>query len=1196
MEFSLSNRKIISWMLIFILILSYLSPFASKVTAVTEIPSEEKQLPEPYLLNDVITEQNSIDIRGIAKNASKVVLKVTTSDGNVVRYEDSVYSDRFTFYIPRQKKGTKIELYSYTTSEVSNSVFFTVEKSFLAQKPFVYPVSPNATSIRGVTTPETTIEIEKDDQIIASGISSETGEFDIPVDPLVEREHIKVYGVNGEKKSQPTTVTVAIPIDQEAPVFSEINLLYNQSTLQGYTEPFTRVQIRINYILVNETITGAGGYFNTSIEAQEDDLVEVTAIDQHNNRSTPVYYTILDWIKPILETDSFSNNQDFFTGKSEPNVTITIHNYRGMVLLASGMPNADGSFALPIGRQVAGTELIIKATDKNGNVTEVWRKVYDVIPPTIESVSRIYEGDTVITGKAEPSSTITLYINDVQQQKAIVYADGTFTMDVPQLTAGDEIKLIATDAASNVSTPYMLTVQKLETPKAPIVHNISDKDLVVTGTADVNLNIKIYKGSSVLAEGLTNDKGEFSIPIPQQIAGTTLTIVAFNERQLASEPTTVVVEDQTAPSAPQVDEVTDQSDSISGPAEPLSTVVVLKGGIVLAQDTANQYGIFNIQIPKQSANTILELFAIDAANNESPRTTIIVKDKTAPIVKINPVTNKSTTFTGTSNEDGTIVVKNGSQIIGSGTMKAGEMFSISIPVQKEKDQLVFYVTDLSGNSDFSYINVIDVIPPKSPQVNKVGDNSTEVTGTAEVGARIFVYNGEMQIGFGFSDGTFKIAITPEKAGTVLTVFAIDSGDNASVASYVTVLDVTPPAKPTVNGVNDKSTTVTGKAEAGATVKVFVGTKQIGSATSNGSYKVTIPAQKAGTVITVKVYDRAGNVSAASTVNVKDVTPPAKPTVNGVNDKSTTVTGKAEAGATVKVFVGTKQLGSAKSTGSYKVVIPVQKAGTVISVKAYDAAGNVSVASNVTVKDVTPPAKPTVNALNDKSTTVTGKAEAGATVKVFAGTKQLGSAKSTSSYKVVIPVQKAGTVISVKAYDAAGNVSAASNVTVKDVTPPAKPTVNVIKNTTTSVTGKAEAKSTVRIYNGTKQIGSGTTNASGNFTIKIPVQKMGVKLTATATDTAGNKSSATTMVVQDGIPPSVPKVNAVYATSIYVSGKAEANSTITIKSGSKTIASGKVDKYGNFKVKIAKQKRGITLTITATDAAKNVSKAASIKVK
>jgi hypothetical protein len=1113
--FSLRNRKSVYYMLIFILILSTLSPFAAKASSVAEIPSEENELPEPYLLDSVITEVNSTYIRGIAKNATKVVLKVTTSGGNVVRYEDRVKSDYFSFYLPRQKKGTKIEIYSSTSSEVSNSVFYTVEKSFFAQKPRVYPVTPNATSIRGVTTPETTLVIEKDDQIIASGISSETGDFDIQVDSLVEGEQIKVYGVSGEEKSQPTTVTVAIPIDQEAPVFSEINLLYGQSTLVGVTEPFTRVQIRINYIFVDEIISLADGYFNTNIKAQEDDIVEVTAIDQHNNRSTPVYYTILDWVKPILETDSFSNNQEFFTGKTEPNVTITVQNYRGNVLLASGMPNADGSFALPIGRQVAGTELIIKATDKNGNVAEVWRKVYDVIPPTIESVSRIYEGDTVITGKAEPSSTITLYINDVQQEKEVVYADGTFTMNVPKLTAGDEIKLIATDAASNVSTPYMVTVQKLETPKAPIVHNISDKNLVVTGTADVNLNIKIYKGEDVLAEVFTNENEEFSIPIPQQKAGTILTFVAFNERQLSSEPTTVVVEDQTAPSAPQVNEVTEYSDSISGYAEKFSTVVVLKNGIVLAQGTANSIGFFTIQIPKQSANTILELYAIDAANNESPRTSVIIKDKTAPIVKINPVTNKSTTFTGTSNEDGTIVVKNGSQIIGSGTMKAGEMFSISIPAQKENDQLVYHVTDLLGNRNFSYINVIDVIPPEPPKVNKVGDNLYEITGTAEVGASIRVYDGTVQIGYGDSDGSFKIAIHPVKAGTVLAVVADDPSGNLSDATYVTVLDVTPPAKPTVSA---------------------------------------------------------------------------------INDKTTTVSGSAEPGATVKVFAGTKLLGSAKSTGPYKVVIPVQKVGTVISVKVYDAAGHESAATNVTVKDGTPPAKPTVNAVNDKSTAVTGTAEAGATVKVFVGTKQIGSAKSTGSYKVVIPIQKAGTVISVKAYDPAGNVSPSNNVTVKDVTPPAKPTVNVIKNTTTSVTGKAEAKSTVRIYNGTKQIGSGTANASGNFTIKIPVQKMGVKLTVTATDTAGNKSSATTVVVQDGIAPSVPKVNAVYASSIYVSGKAEANSTITIKSGSKTIASGKVDKSGNFKVKIAKQKRGVTLTITATDAAKNVSKAASVKVK
>jgi hypothetical protein len=72
------------------------------------------------------------------------------------------------------------------------------------------------------------------------------------------------------------------------------------------------------------------------------------------------------------------------------------------------------------------------------------------------------------------------------------------------------------------------------------------------------------------------------------------------------------------------------------------------------------------------------------------------------------------------------------------------------------------------------------------------------------------------------------------------------------------------------------------------------------------------------------------------------------------------------------------------------------------------------------------------------------------------------------------------------------------------------------------------------------------------------------------------------------------VDAIYSKSFYVTGKAEANSLVTIKYGTKVIASGKVNKYGNFKIKIVRQKRGVTLIVGAMDMAMNMSKPTYVK--
>ena len=147
---------------------------------------------------------------------------------------------------------------------------------------------------------------------------------------------------------------------------------------------------------------------------------------------------------------------------------------------------------------------------------------------------------------------------------------------------------------------------------------------------------------------------------------------------------------------------------------------------------------------------------------------------------------------------------------------------------------------------------------------------------------------------------------------------------------------------TVNKVSNKTTTVTGKTEAKASVEVKLGSKLLGKATadSKGNYKVKIKAQKAGTKLTVVARDKAKNAKALS-VTVVDQIAPTTLTVNKVTSKTTTVTGKTEAKANIEVKLGSKLLGkaTADSKGNYKVKIKAQKKGTKLTVIARDKAKN-----------------------------------------------------------------------------------------------------------------------------------------------------------------------------------------------------------------------------------------------------------------
>ncbi|WP_342399973.1 Ig-like domain-containing protein [Weizmannia sp. FSL W8-0676] len=491
-----------------------------------------------------------------------------------------------------------------------------------------------------------------------------------------------------------------------------------------------------------------------------------------------------------------------------------------------------------------------------------------------------------------------------------------------------------------------------------------------------------------------------------------------------------------------------------------------------------------------------------------------------------------------------------------------------------------------------------------PSVQTVGDNDTVVTGTADPNVTVKVAVSGKEIGSNSTDsnGNFSVSIPKQKAGTELHVYTEDGKGNQSEETVVTVQDKTAPAAPKVNEVSDASTAVTGTTEAGAKVTVTSGSNILGTATadSTGAFNVTIAKQKAGTKLVVYAEDAAGNKSAETTVTVIDKTAPAAPKVNEVSDASTTVTGTTEAGAKVTVTSGSNILGTATadSTGVFNVTIAKQKAGTKLVVYAEDAAGNKSAETTVTVIDKTAPAAPKVNEVSDASTTVTGTTEAGAKVTVKSGSNILGTATadSTGAFNVTIAKQKAGTKLVVYAEDAAGNKSGETTVTVIDKTAPAAPKVNEVSDASTAVTGTTEAGAKVTVKSGSNILGTATADHTGAFKVTIAKQKAGTKLVVYAEDAAGNKSGETTVTVIDKTAPAAPTVQPFGDNQTVITGKAEAGSTVTIKSGKTILGTATASSKGSFSVRIkSKQKAGTVLTAYATDKAGNTGAGKSFKV-
>jgi hypothetical protein len=369
--------------------------------------------------------------------------------------------------------------------------------------------------------------------------------------------------------------------------------------------------------------------------------------------------------------------------------------------------------------------------------------------------------------------------------------------------------------------------------------------------------------------------------------------------------------------------------------------------------------------------------------------------------------------------------------------------------------------------------------------------------------------------------------------------------------------------------NDNTVTLTGKAVANSTIKVFDGTTQVGTTTTNssGAWSYTTAALKDGShSLTAKATNASGTTSAASSaLSLKiDTTAPTAPTMATSTGASTAVmaaaavtaantvslTGTAEANSTIKVFDGSTQIGTAtaNSTGAWIYTTSALAAGNhSLTSKAMDAAGNTGTASSALAVNIpsapgnpgTPsaPGAPKIASFSndtgklgdgitsDNTLALTGTAAANSTVSIFDGGKQIGTATANSSGAwnyTTAALSDGSHGLTAKATDKAGHTSVASTaVDVKiDTHAPDAPKIasfssdgkaisgDVANVDHVTLTGTAEANSVVKVFDGTKQLGTATTNDKGAWTYGADNLADGKhSFTSTASDAAGNVSKA-----------------------------------------------------------------------------------------
>ncbi|RMK75168.1 Ig-like domain repeat protein [Pseudomonas aeruginosa] len=741
-------------------------------------------------------------------------------------------------------------------------------------------------------------------------------------------------------------------------------------------------------------------------------------------------------------------------------------------------------------------------------------------------------------------------------------------------------------------------------PKAASGLKIAPDGSSISGQAEAGASVGIDTNGdgkpdlTVIADA----NGNFTAPLnPPLTNGQTVTVVVTDPAGNASPPAQVTAPDTTAP-APATDvQVAPDGSSVTGKAEPGSTVGVDTDGDGQPDTTVvvGPGGSFEVPLnpPLTNGETVTVIVTDPAGNNSTP-VTVEAPDTTAPAPATDvQVAPDGSSVTGKAEPGATVGVDTDGDGQPDTTVVVGPGGSFEVPLNPpltNGETVTVIVTDPAGNNSTPVtVEAPDTTAPAPATDVQVAPDGSSVTGNAEPGATVGVdTDGDGQpdttvvVGPG---GSFEVPLNPPLTnGETVTVIVTDPAGNNSTPVTAEAPDF--PDAPQVNASN--GSVLSGTAEAGVTIVITDGNgNPIGqtSADANGNWSFTPGSQLPdGTVVNVVARDAAGNSSPATSITVDGVAPSA-PVVEPSNGSE--LSGTAEPGSSVTLTDGNgnpigQTTADANGNWSFTPSTPLPD-GTVVNVVARDAAGNSSPPASVTV-DAVAPATPTVDSSN--GTTLSGTAEPGATVTLTDGNGNPigqvtadGSGNWTFTPSTPLPD---GTVVNATATDPSGNASPPASVTV-DAVAPATPVVNPSNGSTLS--GTAEPGATVTLTDGNgNPIGQVTADGSGNWSF-IPTTPLpnGTVVNATATDASGNTSAGSSVTV-DSVAPATPVVNPSNGTTL--SGTAEPGSSVTLTDGNgNPIGQVTADGSGNWSFTPSTPLAdGTVVNATATDPAGNTS--------
>ncbi|MCG1236244.1 putative Ig domain-containing protein, partial [Staphylococcus epidermidis] len=638
----------------------------------------------------------------------------------------------------------------------------------------------------------------------------------------------------------------------------------------------------------------------------------VTTTDESGNSETTTFtIDVKDTTKPTVESVA-DQTQEVNTEIEPIKIESEDNSGRAVMNKVEGLP--DGVTFDETTNTISGTPsevgsytVTVTTTDESGNseTTTFTIDVKDTTKPTVESVAdQTQEVNTEITpinieATDNSGQAVTNKVDGLPD--GVTFDEATNTISGTPSEVGSYTVTVTTTDESGNSETTTFTIDVKDTTK-PTVESIADQTQEVnTEITPITIESEDNSGQAVtnkvdgLPAGVTFDEATNTISgTPNEVGSYDIKVTTTDESGNATETTfTINVEDTTKPT---VESIANQTQEVNTEIEPIkieardnsgqavtNKVEGLPDGVTFDEatntisGTPSEVGSYDIKVTTtdESGNVTETTFTIDVEDTTKP-TVEDIADQTQEVnTEIEPIKIEAKDNSGQA-------VTNKVEGLPAGVTFDEATNTISgTPTEVGKYLITITTIDKDGNTATTTltINIIDTTAPEQPTINKVTENSTEVSGRGEPGTIVEVTfpDGNKVEGKVDSDGNYHIQVPSEttlKGGQPLQVIAIDKAGNKSETTTTTVIDTTAPEQPTINKVTENSTEVSGRGEPGTIVEVTFpdGNKVEGKVDSDGNYHIQIPSDekfKVGQQLIVKVVDEEGNVSEPSIATVHE---------------------------------------------------------------------------------------------------------------------------------------------------------------------------------------------------------------------------------------------------------------------------------------------------------------------------------------